>query len=450
MLATALCVALGAGIVLSRVADNAEQQNQETASNIASYLTLQLVRGDASLGLPQRFPDWASVADFSLQPGQCVKFTSADKKVHARCMGADRNVGAAPAWFAQLYETLFLGGVDVVAPFVHRAINKGTIDVSISRAAVVHEAWLSVSGMLRLSLMLMAIMCVLAYVVVDRALKPTDQILGALSRLTSGDLTVRLPRYKLRELDSISDGFNRLAHELQLATAERTEFARRLIDVQEQERRHIARELHDDVAQQLTAVSGLAASIKSSLGDDQSELGTTAEALVGASGRAMRSLRDTLTYLRPSEIDELGLLASLDGLIAERNRGAQGSTHFRLATSGQLDLLDAETSAHIYRIVQEGLNNAARHADATDVSVLLQSKGEVTMQDGTLRDTIELEIEDDGTGWVEASASAPEARLGLLGMRERVGALDGKLFIGSSSTGGASLKVQFSAARAAT
>lgn len=441
MLATALCVTVGAGIVLSSVASEARRQNEEAWKTVGSYLTLQKVRIDAALGLPQRFPDWSSVVDFSLLPGQCLKFTSTDGKIYSRCAGVERSVSTSPTWFSRFYGTVFLGGVDVAGPFLHRARNSGTIEVTMNGLAIAHQAWLSVSAMLRLSFALMAIMCGLVYVVVDRAFKPTEQILSGLSRLAGGDLTVRLPRYKLRELDSISEGFNRLARELQATTAERSEFARRLIDVQEQERRHIARELHDDVAQQLTAISGLAASIKSSLVGDRSNAVSAAGELVSASGRAMRSLRDTLTYLRPAEIDEFGLLGSLDGLVAEQNRGACGNTQFRLATSGRLNGFDAETSAHIYRIIQEGLNNAARHAEAKTVTVSLRNKGEVAMQDGSHRDSIELEIEDDGTGWTNAQAT--EGRLGLLGMRERVGALDGKLSIGTSSSGGASLSIQF-------
>jgi two-component system sensor histidine kinase UhpB len=447
LLATVLCVAVGAAIVLSSVASDARRQNEEASRTVGSYLRLQLVRIDSALGLPQRFPDWATVVDFSLQPGQCVKFTSNDDKVYARCVGVDKSVGTAPAWFAWAYEALFLGDVDVVQPFLHRESSKGTIEVTINRMAVAHQAWVSVSAMLRLSLALMAIMCGLVYVVVNAALKPTAQILGGLSRLAGGDLTVQLPRYRLRELDSISDGINRLARELQVATAERAEFARRLIDVQEQERRHIARELHDDVAQQLTAISGLAASIKSSIDAGDADLNPTAEDLVDASRRAIRSLRETLIYLRPPEIDELGLRASLDGLIADHNRRAEGYTRFQLTTSGQLDGFDAETSAHMYRIIQEGVTNAARHAEAKTVTVSLLNGGEVMMQDGSRADAIEVRIEDDGTGW-QPAPEAPEPRFGLLGMRERVGALDGKLSIGTSTSGGASLIVRFAVPRA--
>lgn len=447
LLATILCVAIGAGFVLANVAADARRQNDAASATVATYLRLQMVRSDAVAGLPQRFPDWSTVADFSLQPGQCVKFTSVDGKMNSRCTGVDSATGQAPAWFAAFYEAVFLNAVDTTETFVHRERAKGTIETTSDRGAVALNAWVSVAGMLRLSLVLTAILCGLVYAAVNGALKPTAQILSGLKRLAGGDHTVQLPRYRLRELDSISDGINRLSRELQVATAERAELARKLIDVQEQERRHIARELHDDVAQQLTAISGLAASMTSSLGSDAVAATAAADDLVAASRRAIRSLRETLIYLRPPEIDELGLRTSLDGLIADHNRRSRGAVQFSLTADGPIDGFDAETSAHIYRIIQEGLNNAARHADAKTVSVAIVHTGVEALADGRQGDAIELRIEDDGSGWSEAAA-VPEGRFGLLGMRERVAALDGKLSMDRSARGGASLIVRFCVQRA--
>ena len=445
VLAAMLCVAVGAGIVLSNVATDAKRQNLDVSGTITKYLKLQLVRIDSALDLPQRFPDWTAVVDFTLQQGQCAKFTTVAGKVYSRCVGTDHRTATAPAWFSGLYEPLFLGTIDALSNLVHRNENKGTLEVTINPAVVSHQAWLSVSDMLRLSLALILIMCGLVYVVVDRALKPTAEILSGFLRLAGGDLTAQLPRYRLRELDRISESFNLLAKELRVTTTERSEFARKLIDAQEQERRHIARELHDDVAQQLTALSGLASSIKSSVDGDRKELVSEAEELVRVSGRAMRSLRETLTYLRPQEIDELGLLTSLNGMIAEHNHRSRSGTHFSLATSGQVEGFDAQTSAHIYRIIQEGLNNAARHADAKAVVVSLKNKGSAATREGSARDVIELGIEDDGTGWIDTpSSDTLGTGFGLLGMRERVSALDGKLAVGTSPPGGVSLRVEFS------
>jgi len=449
LLAAVLCVAVGAGVVLSNVANEARQRNSAVSDTISRVLKLQLVRIDSALDLPQRFPDWTAVVDFTLDPGQCVRFASTTGQVYSRCVGVEGSAASAPTWFSVVYESVFLRNVDTTEQVVHRTDNKGVLDVTVNRLSIAHQAWLSVSDMLRLSVALIAILCVLVYVVVDRALRPTADILEGLSSLAAGDLTVQLPRYRLRELDKISTGLNHLTKELQTTTSERAEFAKRLIETQERERRRIARELHDDVAQQLTAISGLSASISSTLGD-QSGAGTEAKELVRVSGRAIRSLRDTLSYLRPQEIDELGLVASLDEMVAEHNRRARGKTSFTLSTSGAVDKFDADVSAHIYRLVQEGLNNAVKHAGATKVSVSLSNTGIVEKQDGSSEEAIELAIEDDGTGILDAKHTANSDSLGLMGMRERVSALGGRLDMGVSAHGGASLHVVFAVPRSAS
>lgn len=450
--AALLCIAVGVAIVLSDAAAGARRQNLDVSKTISDVLKLQLLRIDSALDLRQRYPDWSSVLNFTLQPGQCVILAVPRDTTHSRCIGTDSRQLKAPSWFAAFYDAVFLGNVDTVEIITHQTNNRGTLEVTANRDALAYQAWVSVSDMLRLSLALIAIMCVLVYVAVERALRPTGDILASLLNLANGDLTVRLPRYRLRELDRISDGINSLAQQLRVTMAERSEFARRLINAQEQERRHIARDLHDDVGQQLTALSGLGASIKSSVEDDEPISKFEVDELVKVTGSALLSLRATLAYLRPLEIDNLGLRASLDGLVSDHNRRSRGSTHYYLTTSGDVDVFDPDTSAHIYRIVQEALNNAARHAGARAVAVSLINSGPVAKQDGSTHQDVRLTIEDDGSGWAEASAASISGKYGLLGMRERVSALGGVLSVGSSPQGGASLRVQFGVldSRAAT
>ena len=82
-------------------------------------------------------------------------------------------------------------------------------------------------------------------------------------------------------------------------------------------------------------------------------------------------MRLTLTYLRPQEIDDLGLIQSLSALVEQHNESARGRTSYSIETAGEVEHLRAETSAHVYRIVQEALTNASKHANARNVKVLL-------------------------------------------------------------------------------
>lgn len=439
-----LCVMGGAGVVLRDVAAEAGRQNQEVVETIGKQLSLQLLRIDSALDLPERFPDWDAVINYILRPGQCVQFRQPDRRTtHSNCIGLDSSTLLAPTWFARIYGPLFLGQGDVERPLIHRGDPKGTVKATMDSTAVAARAWFEVSRMLGLWTAMIAVMCLLVYVVVDRAIRPTNEILAGLNRLAEGDLFCRLPRFRLRELDRISEVFNDLAQKLQITTWERSGLARKLVDAQEKERRHIARELHDDVAQRLSALSCLATSIKSAAGQQAPTVLKETDELVTMASDAMRSLRETLTYLRPPEIDDLGLLASLQGLVAEHNRRARDVTQFVLQSEGRFDGLPAETAAHIYRIIQEGLNNVVRHANARTVQVILRSRlsGEAGRKDGS--GEIELTIVDDGMGAAPEHLGRRLGGTGLIGMRERVFALSGTLTAGSGPTGGFELRVNF-------
>lgn len=441
MLATAVCVFVGAAIVFINVATDARSKNEAAAQMVVSNLLLQRVRNDPAPGLPQRFPDWSTVVDFSLATGQCAQFTQPDGMTRSRCVGSEREAALLPGWFMWLFDW-FSKSIDVEIPYSNQDSTVGTVKITTAQATVANKAWSSVSDMLQLSAALLVIMCGLVYVVVDRALRPTEQILNGLTRLEHGDLSTRLPQYQLRELDSISYGFNSLAEKLEVTTQERSEFARRLVDAQETERTNIARDLHDDVAQQLAAISSLASVLQASLKEDESHLETSAQDLAASARRAMRSLRDTMTSLRAAEIDEVGLTASLEGLVSDHNRKVGGNIKFEFRREDEIGGLGPDAAGHVYRIVQEGLNNASRHSGASRVSVRLR-RGREPAGQATLGELIELDIEDNGNGWSQPIAGDKDGRLGLIGMRERVRALGGELVIRNSSLGGAALRIQF-------
>jgi signal transduction histidine kinase len=359
---------------------------------------------------------------------------------NSNCSGVDTRRQTAPLWFQRLFAFLFVSDTSVHHVLLHHGVTQGTVTTSTEPSVIAERALQALSRMLGIWGAMIAGMCALVYIVVDRALRPTNEILAGLNRLADGNLSHRLPSFRLRELDRIATVFNNLAERLQGTTRERTELARKLVDAQEQERQHIARELHDDVAQRLNALSCSAASIKSAVGDsDPVVLRESSELMALASG-TMRSLRETLTYLRPPEIDDLGLIPSLHALVRQHNSRAS-QTSFSLVVDGNFESIPPETAAHVYRIVQEGLNNAARHANARSVRVALGS--EAPSAQGRSR-RITLAIVDDGVGarW-DAARDSEAGGVGLLGMRERVHALNGEMIMGRGLEGGFDLRISF-------
>jgi signal transduction histidine kinase len=438
LLVAILCMTGGAVLVLRDVGRQATAQNEAAAATVAKQLALQLTRIDAALDRPDRFPDWDGVVNYALHPGQCLKYVAKESdKAHSNCQGMDMHGQVSPAWFVDAY-AIFPGQSIVELPLRHKAEVKGTVVATMEAGAIADRAWLEVSRMLGIGTVMILAMCLLVYLAIARSLRPTAEILSGLNRLADGDLVHRLPRFKLKELDRIAEVFNGLAQRLEATTHERSELARKLVNAQEQERRNIARELHDDVAQRLSAVNGLATSIKRACQHAAPSAARQSEELVTIASGTMRSLRETLTCLRPPEIDDLGLITSLHNLVEGHNRFANGKTTFSLEAIGAFDDLPVEMSAHVYRIVQEGLNNAARHANAHTVSVLLEN----SIDSRTNMRRIDLAVIDDGRN-APAPARDVQGGIGLVGIRERVFALSGSFAAGQRDGNGFELRVSF-------
>jgi two-component system, NarL family, sensor histidine kinase UhpB len=435
------CFFGGSGFAVYRTASLAKQQNVELAESVGRQLNLQLWRISSALDIPKRFPDWDLVTSYALQPGQCVQLLGRDSTIwRSSCTGVDTVSNRTPRWFLAAYKFLIGGEAVATRPVSYRGDNQGTVVVSSDAVATAGEASATIAPLFSFSALLIATLCIVTYFVIDRALRPTREILAGLNRLAKGDLTFRLPSFRLTELNRISEVFNGLARDLSRASSERAELARKLVDAQEQERRHIARELHDEIAQKLSALNALAACIRISAQRDARGLAGEAKELEKMASGLMISLRKTLTYLRPQEIDDLGLLQSLEGLVAGHNENSAGRTRYTIEANGDVEPLRAETSAHVYRIIQEALNNASKHANARHVRVILNQHADAG------RKRIELAVTDDGTGPPPPeNRHRPAAGSGLIGMRERVLALSGTIDAGPLAEGGFRLHVEFPA-----
>ena len=142
-------------------------------------------------------------------------------------------------------------------------------------------------------------------------------------------------------------------------------------------------------------------------------------------GRALAQVRDLSNLLRPTVLDDLGLVPALRGLIEDFGRRTR--IEVQLATPAALPSLAPDVEVTVYRVVQEALTNVARHAQARRANVSL------ALADGQVRVT----VVDDGTG----IAGEPEPHMGLLGMRERVTGLGGRLSVGNQPGSGARIEV---------
>jgi PAS domain S-box-containing protein len=211
--------------------------------------------------------------------------------------------------------------------------------------------------------------------------------------------------------------------------AERLKFlSRRLMEVQEAERRKIALELHDEIGQVLT---GLKLSLEIGSRLPAHEVGASLEQARGLVNDLMARVRKLSLDLRPAMLDDLGLLPTLLWHIEHYTAQTQVRVNFKHSGLEKRRFApEVETAA--YRLVQEALTNVARHAQTTEATVRLS----------THRQTLLIEVEDNGAGFDVEAVIATSETSGLAGMRERVVLLDGQLTIESQPGGGTHLTAE--------
>ena len=206
------------------------------------------------------------------------------------------------------------------------------------------------------------------------------------------------------------------------AEAARHRLLRRLVVAQEEERRRIARDLHDDLGQRLTALRLKLEAIETSTKAPADLAGAVAGALEMVA-QIDQGLDFLAWELRPAALDELGLAKVLENYVQEWSRHMGVPAAFLVAAE-TLGRLAPEVEASVYRIAQEALNNVAKHAHARSVNVLLEQRG----------DAIRLVVEDDGAGF--EAGTRDQKPLGLTGMMERAAAVGGTVEIEPTPGGG--------------
>jgi signal transduction histidine kinase len=397
------------------------------ADIVARDIALQ--QGQWFAGRVNPTPDLQRVAAV-MEPGLCISYRdNAGTFRQGVCNGAPSDETTAPETFAALYRALFRPGEPISKPLLIDGHPHGFAVASFDAATQVGQSWRETSRLLSIMAFALAALCLAVYAALARALRPTQAIRTGLNQLAANDLSARLPAFDLAELSAISEVFNTLAQRLQATLAERNALTRKLIAVQDEERRRLARELHDEFGQSLTAIAAQAASAAHTAERECPPLLEECRNISRMTAGLMDTLRGALVRLRPPDVEELGLTLSLESLVASWNGFEKGRTRFDIAVIGKADDLPPGVSADLYRVAQEAITNAAKHAHARRVQLHLEAA----------EDDIVLIVEDDGEP--AGSGLAPKPGMGLLGMQERVASLGGTLRFERPASGGARLVV---------
>lgn len=342
----------------------------------------------------------------------------------------------APAWFTALVSPPIERRE---LPIVANGRHVGSVLIAGEPADETAEAWENLKALSGVAMLVNVAMIGILYVLFGRVLDPLTGLGTGLRDLERRNYGVRLRRPKAWELAAITDRFNALAGALEAARSENATLYQRLITSQDDERRHTARELHDEVGPSLFGLKANAGSIA-----------TVAGALSDGPGRAVQERardmlaivdhlqqinRSLLVRLRPMSLGHVPLGDVLAEMVRDRAR-QHPQIAFRFAAgelaAGYGDSIDLT----VYRCVQESLTNAIRHAQARNIRVNL---GEAAADAATpgAPTRLEIVIEDDGCG---IDPRAP-AGFGLQGMQERVRALGGECAVEAGPDGGTSVRV---------
>ncbi|WP_233856099.1 histidine kinase [Paraburkholderia sp. HD33-4] len=221
-----------------------------------------------------------------------------------------------------------------------------------------------------------------------------------------------------------------LEEEAERLLADNRRLASQALQAQEQERRHMARELHDELGQYLNAISLDAARIRDLSGEREPEIHRIALGLIQSATHVYREIGGMIRRLRPIGLDEFGLPSALEHCV-EGWRERLPEASFSMTIEGDFSGLSDALTITLYRLVQEGLTNVSKFARRSRVELFMVR---APREDhGTQIDEIVVTMADDGPG---TDLTKPRSGLGLIGMRERVEALGGEFHVASEPQGG--------------
>lgn len=427
-----LCLTVAIGCLIFDAHRSIESDVSATSARVNQHLQglywqHLLWRNGMERGSLLPLPEWRSLATQSIiAPGVCVTFAPPGADQEVLCSQVEALGTPAPAWFATAYLGILGPHEPATQPLSIRDAAAGVIAASVDPDAALRRAWREISTVVEVAVIMAGGIAILAALMIGHALLPARAIIDALRLLEEGQLSLRLQKFRSTEFNHIAEAVNRLSATLRQTNMERLALTKKLFQVQEEERRALARDLHDEFGQSLAATSALATLIESGAPADRPDIAKDAQSIARAQKQMMESLRSTLVRLRSQSIEEVGLEASLRQLINDFNTQSKAGTVFKLHMSGGIAAVHKRVAVDLYRIVQECLTNASKHGQPTEVRVRLEHSLEHAPH-------VALTIEDDGGG--DVSKVQTSSGHGILGIRERLAGLGGALSIVNAPRG---------------
>ena len=341
----------------------------------------------------------------------------------------------APQWFDAL----------LAPPPVVQSIKfpGGQLEVRANASRAVLDAWDSVVWLSLGTLVLLVAVNALVFWLVGRTVRPFGEIVTALDQLQAGRFDVALPPLPGSEAAALGAAFNRMVGVLQqnldnerrAGRAERElsdsrELTRWIDHHIEQERRLIARELHDELGQSVTAMRSMALSIAQRVATLDPQAASAASLIADESSRLYDAMHGIIPRLTPLVLDNFGLAEALTDL-AERTRRSHTDVSIELRVDLAQARLPADVALALYRAAQEGITNALRHGQAQHLQLAVDGR----------QDEVQLTLTDDGQG-LAPDWSQRTGHYGLRWLTERVESLGGVFKLAAAAPHGVALEVR--------
>ncbi len=344
-----------------------------------------------------------------------------------------QTIDQAPSWFVNFMGLISDPWQAKRLPVDILGQAKGSIVITPDPSYEFGEIWNQLKGIFYLAGAFFILTNILVAWIVFRALSPVEFILKSLTELELGNLNVKMPNLKTSELLAISSKFNHMVKTLRLSIEQNHKLTQKLIRVQEEEKKSLARDLHDEFAQSLTAINADAAVLKALANKEYPKIKPSAHAISDLSKHLMNLVGGMLNRLKLGVLNELGLEEGLIDLISTwKLRHPKINLNYEINLKG-LPKTNEIIPVTTYRIIQECLTNISRHAKAKNIGIKIQ----FIKKNPSLK-IIDIHIKDDGVGLSKLHRDG----FGISGMRERIREVNGKIKIISELNQGLTLHIQ--------
>lgn len=349
--------------------------------------------------------------------------------IYISVTGAEQQVSTWDEQVQQPSSDYYVVDIQAAIPDSEAILHLGVADITVDQTAREVTVQLLIS-----TLIMSAFGFVAAYLLTWILTRPIYELVAATQAVAKGDFSQRVDQWADDEIGELAVAFNTMTEALAQAEIERQErdelrsqYVSGVITAQEDERKRIARELHDSTGQSLTSLLVGLRNLQDV--DTVEHMPERIDELRHIVSQTLDEVRQMAWQLRPAMLDDLGLISALQRYIDDYQQRFDIQVDF---VAMDIDMrLPMELETIIYRVIQEALTNVARHAQAKTVSVIIDHRSE----------DIRIIVEDDGVGF-KADNIRDRKSLGLQGIRERVALFNGKLTIETETGKGTSLFIE--------